>query len=239
MNFDEVLKKIPVYIASFYNSIYALNVSKNIFFNIEYNGTELVVDEQQTMIEADLKFSVFKENVAEFVKSNKPAKHIVHTKDNKEMIFIVDPEEELTFVYVMQMVTNTNVEKKCLIIADDSPIITKFFNKIFCDEFDILVATNGQELIDMINNNQTENVVGVFLDLSMPIMSGYDVLEYFKQNNLFGTYPVAIISGEDTPDGIEKALNYTGVVDMLKKPFTAEAARAIVNKTISFSNKMK
>ena len=81
--------------------------------------------------------------------------------------------------------------------------------------------------------------MGAFLDLQMPKKNGYEVLDYFSENDLFKQIPVSIISGEDTKDGIAKATSIPGVVDMLQKPFNAESARAIVNKTISFSSKYK
>lgn len=239
MNVDEVFIKIPIFISSFYDNIYAFVQDKNQFFNIEYNGVELKVNKEESYQELEEKLSVFKEDVLSLVLDKKVSKQIVHTKDNKEKVLTIDIEDNITFIFIMDISKTVSGDKKYLVIADDSPIITKFFNKIFCNEFEVLIANDGNELISILNDNKDKDIVGVFLDLSMPNKNGFEVLEYFKENNLFSVYPVSIISGEDTADGIAKALEFPGVIDMLKKPFSIDAAKAIVNKTIGFSPKMK
>ena len=73
----------------------------------------------------------------------------------------------------------------------------------------------------------------------MPNMNGYEVLDYFKENDLFKVIPVSIISGEDTEDGIKKAMSYEGVIDMIQKPFDSSSIKAMVDKTVTFSPKYK
>ena len=132
-----------------------------------------------------------------------------------------------------------NVLRNKIIIADDSPVITNFFSKIFRNEFEVLVARDGKEVLDIIDKYAGENLVGLFLDLQMPGMNGFEVLDYFKEHDLFKTLPVSIISGEDSEDGIKRAMSYEGVVDMIQKPFDATSIRAIVDKTVAFSPKYK
>ena len=55
------------------------------------------------------------------------------------------------------------------------------------------------------------------------------MLEYFKQNNLFKTIPVALLTGDDTKDSISKAFNYP-IIDMVSKPFNESDIKAIVDK---------
>ena len=84
-----------------------------------------------------------------------------------------------------------------------------------------------------------DSLVGLFLDLQMPVMNGFEVLDYFKEHDLFKIVPVSIISGEDTEEGIKRAMSYQGVIDMIQKPFDATSIRAIVDKTVTFSPKYK
>ena len=61
------------------------------------------------------------------------------------------------------------------------------------------------------------------------------VLNYFQNNNLFKKYPIVIISGDDTKDTINKAFTYD-ITDMLKKPFSGDKIKAMVNKMINLKN---
>ena len=68
----------------------------------------------------------------------------------------------------------------------------------------------------------------------MPKVDGYQVLEYLNNRNLFKTVPVSIITGEEDMDNIKKAFEYP-IIDVLKKPFTIDSVRKIIEKTISIS----
>lgn len=125
-----------------------------------------------------------------------------------------------------------NSEKDTIIVADDSNIIRNFVNKIFADEFEILGAKDGNEVISIIEQNRDKNIVGMLLDLNMPNSNGFAVLEYFKQNNLFDQIPISIITGDDTKDSVDKSFQYP-IIDMLNKPFTESDVRRIVERTIS------
>lgn len=120
---------------------------------------------------------------------------------------------------------------KTIIVADDSEIIKNIIEKALSSEFNILKASNGKEAINYITSDTEKNIVGLLLDLNMPEYDGFMVLNYFKNNNLFNRIPVAIISGDDSKDTIDKAFTY-GIVDMLNKPFSMDNVRNIVNKMI-------
>ena len=62
---------------------------------------------------------------------------------------------------------NIQDNKRVILIADDSPVITKFFTRTFKDEFEILVAKDGNEAIELVEENK-DSLLGVFLDLQMP-----------------------------------------------------------------------
>ena len=121
--------------------------------------------------------------------------------------------------------------KKAIIVADDSMIVKNIIEKALSDEYLILKANNGKEVINYIIKKEYE-IVGILLDLNMPEYDGFMVLNYFKNNNLFKKYPVSIISGDDTKETIDKAFAYD-IVDMLNKPFSSNNIKSIVNKMIN------
>ena len=123
--------------------------------------------------------------------------------------------------------------KKSILVVDDSSIIRNFVKKIFDNDYNVLVASDGGEAIEILEKNK-KDIVGMLLDLNMPNVNGFEVLEYLKNNNLFSTIPVSLITGDDSKDGISKAFTYP-IIDMLNKPFTEKEVRRIVEKTVSIS----
>ncbi len=120
---------------------------------------------------------------------------------------------------------------KILLIVDDSSLITMFASKMFKDEYNVITAKDGKEAIEAVRNNFDNEFVGMFLDLNMPNFNGFEVLEVFKNHNLFNKIPVCILTGDDTKDSIDKVFNYP-IVDVLNKPFNEKEIRASLEKMI-------
>lgn len=125
--------------------------------------------------------------------------------------------------------------KKVILIADDSNIILNFLEKSIHNEFSILKAKNGNEAIEIIKNN---NLYAILLDLNMPSLNGFEVLEYLKEQNLMDKIPVIIITGDDSEEAIKKSFNY-GVLDVLNKPFTEDNIKRILTSINNFYERDK
>lgn len=127
------------------------------------------------------------------------------------------------------------IKDKTILVVDDSNVVRNFVYKIFSNEYDVLIANDGKEALDIIRANVDDKIVGMLLDLNMPNVDGFQVLDYFKQANLFSRIPVAIITGEGTQNNIQRAYQYP-IVDMLQKPFNEVNVKNIVNKLIMVRN---
>ena len=127
------------------------------------------------------------------------------------------------------------IKDKTILVVDDSNVVRNFVYKIFSNEYDVLIANDGKEALDIIRANVDEKIVGMLLDLNMPNVDGFQVLDYFKQANLFSRIPVAIITGEGTQNNIQRAYQYP-IVDMLQKPFNEVNVKNIVDKLIMVRN---
>mgnify|MGYP004455248581 FL=1 len=126
--------------------------------------------------------------------------------------------------------------QKTILVADDSNIIRNFVKRIFSEKYNVGVAQDGEEALKIIKSNQNnEEIVAVLLDLNMPRVDGFAVLDFMNDNQLFGKMPVSIISGDSSKDTIAKAFGYQ-IVDMLAKPFTEMDIKHVVEKTIYFKN---
>lgn len=128
------------------------------------------------------------------------------------------------------VVNEKHLDKKILVV-DDSDIIRNLLKKMFNDEYEIITADDGQEALDIISKNN--DLFGVLLDLNMPNVNGFAVLDYFKQNSLFSKIPVAIITGDDSKETIEKSFTYT-IVDVLSKPFNEMNVRRVITSMENF-----
>ena len=132
---------------------------------------------------------------------------------------------------VNEQPTAVNIDNpKSLLVVDDSDLVVNFVHKIFSNEINVIIAKDGAEAINVIREGN--NVVGMLLDLNMPNVNGFQVLDYFKQYDLFKRIPVSIITGNDTKDLTERAFTYP-IIDMLSKPFSEADVKKIVERTIS------
>ena len=133
----------------------------------------------------------------------------------------------------ISLVTNVDNSKKIL-VADDSNLIRSFVQKMVPEEYTVLVANDGEEAIKIVSQ-EAIHLKGVLLDLNMPKVDGFQVLDFFKSNGLFGNIPVTIITGDDSKDTVLKAFDYP-IVDVLNKPFTESDVRNVVNKMINYNS---
>ena len=126
--------------------------------------------------------------------------------------------------------------QKTILVADDSNIIRNFVKRIFSEKYNVGVAQNGEEVLNIIKANaNNEEIVAILLDLNMPKIDGFAVLDYINDNQLFSKMPVSIISGDSSKDTITKAFSYP-IVDMLGKPFTESDVKHVIEKTIYLKN---
>ena len=125
------------------------------------------------------------------------------------------------------------IKDKAILVVDDSTLVRNLIQKVFNDEFEVILASDGKEALDFIETNNTDNVLGVLLDLNMPNVDGFEVLEYFKNNNLFTKIPVAIVTGDDSKETVNKAFAYP-IVDVLNKPFNERDIKRIVTNIVNF-----
>lgn len=122
---------------------------------------------------------------------------------------------------------------KSILVVDDSNIIRNFIVKILDDSFEVLNATDGKEAIDILEDEEKRsNIIAVLLDLNMPNVNGFEVLDYYKSKDYFKKIPISIITGVDDKESIDKAFKYP-IVDILLKPFNERDVKKILEKTIN------
>lgn len=117
-----------------------------------------------------------------------------------------------------------------ILIVDDAELNREMLSVILGEAYETIGLEDGQLAIDYLEKNQ-EEVVIILLDLLMPNVDGYQVLEYMKMANLLDTIPVLVISSESSPDVERKCLKL-GVSDFIRKPFDNIAVTRRVNNFV-------
>ena len=132
---------------------------------------------------------------------------------------------------------DTVIKDKTILVVDDSNVTRNFVQKIFSATYNVEVALDGNEAINKITNDMEDKIVAVLLDLNMPGVNGFDVLNYFQTNNLFSTVPVSIITSDNSKETRDRVFSY-GVVDILVKPFNERDVKQVLDKTIYFNDQL-
>ncbi len=167
--------------------------------------------------------------------SNQETRQYINSVFNK----VTEEHPELNKAILNKMALSSSYKKPSILIVDDSSIIRNSLKRIFSNEYEILVAKNGEEAINIITENvlssnlngSKENIVGMLLDLIMPESDGFEVLNFMRSNDLFSRIPVAIISGDESRETRKRVYQYE-IVDMLEKPFNTENIRRRFGKII-------
>lgn len=167
--------------------------------------------------------------------SNQETRQYINSVFNK----VTEEHPELNKAILNKMALSSSYKKPSILIVDDSSIIRNSLKRIFSNEYEILVAKNGEEAINIITENvlssdlngSKENIVGMLLDLIMPESDGFEVLDFMRSNDLFSRIPVAIISGDESRETRKRVYQYE-IVDMLEKPFNTENIRRRFGKII-------
>lgn len=122
--------------------------------------------------------------------------------------------------------------KKTILIVDDEKINRRILSKLLQNEYTILEATDGKEALLLLRTN-IERISAVLLDIVMPGMDGYEVLNCMKHEPELSKIPVIVSSQKDGDEAELKALSL-GAQDFIAKPYKAELIRCRLSNLIKF-----
>lgn len=118
-----------------------------------------------------------------------------------------------------------------ILIVDDEPFNCEIMEDILGHEYDLTVATGGQECLDVSEKAQPDLIL---LDISMPGMSGYEVCKQIKGNVKTKDIQITFVSALDTL--ADRLTGYeVGGDDYITKPFNAKELKRKVE--VAFKNK--
>ncbi|MCL2479974.1 MAG: response regulator [Treponema sp.] len=118
-----------------------------------------------------------------------------------------------------------------VLVVDDIDINVMILEEILKDDYNIITANNGREALDKLRGLKVLPKI-ILLDVFMPEMNGYQMLEIMKSDNALKRIPVIFIT---TSDSESDALS-AGAVDFISKPFLPEIVRLRVKNQIELKN---
>lgn len=106
-----------------------------------------------------------------------------------------------------------------ILAVDDFALNLKLIRTMLVDvgEFDLIEAYNGREALEILEC--TPDIDIVLLDLEMPVMNGYETLQYMKSSDKFREIPVIVITSDKSK--VKKILAM-GANDFMAKPYDSE-----------------
>lgn len=117
-----------------------------------------------------------------------------------------------------------------ILIVDDSDTMRMKCVEILSHAgFNVIEASSAKECFDVLEKVSLPDLI--ILDIVMPDMSGFEVLEILKKNKQYSALPVIIVTVQTSSEDIVAGLDL-GAVDYLKKPYVKEEMIARVNAAL-------
>lgn len=127
------------------------------------------------------------------------------------------------------------VEAKIL-IAGDSKMNQQILSEILGGRYEYLYADDGMQALELLHSEF--DIELLLLDINMPRLDGFGVLEVMKQRNWLQEIPVIITSSEDDESFIQKAYEL-GVTDHIRRPFNLTVTQRRVSNALTLYARQK
>lgn len=117
---------------------------------------------------------------------------------------------------------------KVLVVDDHRDNREILYHHLMLEGHSVATAANGREALELL---EKESFDLMLLDIMMPIMNGYEVLEHLKAENNRNHIPVVVISARDDMNSVVRCIEL-GAEDYLTKPFNTVLLRARINASL-------
>lgn len=133
---------------------------------------------------------------------------------------------------------NNAAEKNArILIVDDSEMNRDMLSDMLSDDYDIVEAADGEEALSILKE-RVYDIDLVLLDIIMPAVDGFGVLDVMKRYYWIDNTPVIMISSETSQSYIRKAFEL-GVTDYIIRPFDSFIIHKRVSNTLMLYRKQK
>ena len=127
------------------------------------------------------------------------------------------------------------MNRRKLLIADDSEMNRAMLANMLDHDFQIIEAVDGHETISALEMYEGE-IAALLLDIVMPEMDGFQVLEEMHRRGWTEDVPTIMISAEMGGSYIDRAFEL-GALDYISRPFSAGVIRRRIVNTLLLHTK--
>jgi CheY-like chemotaxis protein len=112
----------------------------------------------------------------------------------------------------------TRTTSRTILLVDDEPDVL-LATRVMLETlgYGVIEASGGEEAVELC---EKEHMDAVFLDLRMPGLDGWGVLERFRANRTSSRVPVIVLSAHADPSAVERSAQL-GAKGYVRKPFHA------------------
>lgn len=120
--------------------------------------------------------------------------------------------------------------KNKILVVDDKGMNRYMLGGIFRDNYEVIEANNGESAIRQIEA-QYQDLAVILLDIIMPGIDGFGVLDYLKEHGMLDVVPVVIVTDDSSEQTSVRAFEYH-VADMVIKPYEPRIIKRRVQNII-------
>lgn len=121
-------------------------------------------------------------------------------------------------------------EKRQILVVDDVELNRAILAELFQDSYEVLEAENGCQALELLEAHH-EDILIVLLDIIMPVMDGFEMLQNMAHCKWKEEIPVVLITSENSDDALLRGYEL-GVSDIINKPFNPNIVKRRVDNTI-------
>ena len=175
--------------------------------------------------------------------------HMTHTEGNPNMNdrrATYSEIEEYRCAREWQMMDTPHVQsaapapmqrKPQILLVDDSAMNRAILAEILGGDYRIIEAENGKECMEKLQA-EAADIALVLLDIIMPEMDGFEVLEAMNASQAIEDIPVIMISSDDSPATLRRSYDL-GASDYVNRPFDAQIVHRRVTNTVKLYAKQR
>ena len=124
---------------------------------------------------------------------------------------------------------NSKDGKRLILIVDDEKTTREILRRITENDFDALLAEDGKEALEKVNEN-ADFLSVILLDLILPDINGFEIMRRIRTNEKTKDIPIIVLTADKESE--VKSLEY-GASDFIVKPFRSpESILARMQRTI-------
>lgn len=124
----------------------------------------------------------------------------------------------------------STIERNAILIVDDVELNRAILAELFHDSYTILEAANGVDAIEVLRVHRGQIVI-MLLDIIMPLMDGYEVLQVMSDEQWLSQLPVVLITSESSESASLRSYEL-GASDIINKPFNPSIVKRRVGNVI-------